>query len=90
MGIKLAIINCKNKTSRISVSFDALQYRRATKTFKITEQTEALDFANALENRYITVFDEELRGFAQETEHPILTSKNLCFVWGKGGKKEIG
>jgi hypothetical protein len=33
-----------------------------------------------LGDRYVTVFDEELRSFAQATSHPILTRKNLCFV----------
>jgi hypothetical protein len=79
MGIKLGIVNCKIGR-RFSVTYDSLQYKKKTKTFKITEQTETLDFANALADRYITVFDEELYDFAQETEHPILRSKNLCFV----------
>ena len=80
MGIKIATINCKNDTFRIYVSFDALQNKRRCKTFKITERTEALDFAHGLADRYVNAFDDELRSFAQETNHPILTSKNLCFV----------
>ena len=79
MGIKIHTCRWKNDTFRICVSFDALQNKRRCKTFKITEQTEALDFANGLADRYVNAFDDELRSFAQKTEHPILTSKNLCF-----------
>ena len=79
MGIKIHTCRWKDGTFRICVSFDVLQYRRKTKTFKLDQRLEALDFANSLETRYINAFDDELRSFAQKTEHPILTSKNLCF-----------
>ena len=78
MGIKLNIVNYK-VGRRICVTYDILQYKKRTTTFKLEQRVEALDFANALPDRYITGIDEELRGFAVDICHPIL-KKSLCFA----------
>ena len=78
MGIKIGIVKYKIG-QKICVTYDVLQYRRKAKTFKLDQRLEALDFANSLADRYITGIYVDLHDFAQKTEHPILTSKNLCF-----------
>jgi hypothetical protein len=79
MGLKIALISWKG-IKRICVTYDSLQYKVKTKTFKITDQVKALDFANGLNDRYITVFVDEIHDWAIDHNHPILRSKNMCFL----------
>ena len=79
MGVKLAVAKWK-KERRISVSWDTLQYKKKTRTFKMPDMTTALDFALSLDNRYIEGCCDELHDFAVKIDHDILTKKNWCFA----------
>ena len=71
-------ITVQNK--RICVSYPMIAYKRKNKTFKIDKKKEAFDFANSLSDLFIGSFDTDLYNFCLETNHPILRSKNLCFL----------
>ena len=79
MGIKIHSVNWKQER-RICISYDSLQYRRKTKTFKVVNMTEALDFALNLDNRYIDSCSDEIYNFAVKIDHDILTKKDWCFT----------
>ena len=78
MGIKIGIVKYKIG-QKICVTYDALQYRRKTKTFKLDQRLEALDFANSLADRYITGIYVDIHDFAKIQNHMIL-KKSFCFA----------
>ena len=74
MTIKIAIYH-----GRICVNYDSLQYKRRTKSFKLSNKLGALNFACELSDRYIGQFEESLWDWATKNDHKILKEKNLCF-----------
>lgn len=74
------MIKIVKQNKRICISYPLLAYKRKNKTFKMDDKKEALDFANNLSDRYIGSFDKELYNFALDINHPILRSKNFCFL----------
>jgi hypothetical protein len=79
MGLKLTYITNKN-IRRVSVGYDSLQYKIRSKTFKLTQLKEALDFALAQDSRYIDSCDPEILDYAHTISHAILVKKNWTFV----------
>ena len=74
------MIKIVKQNKRICVSYPLIAYKRKNKTFKIDKKKEAFDFVNSIDNPFIGSFDNALYEFCLETNHPILRSKNLCFL----------
>jgi hypothetical protein len=75
MTVKLQIYK-----SRICVQYDALQYKKRTKSFKDTDFKGALDFVNSLADKYIGHCDEPIYNWAVRNEHPVLSRWCMCFA----------
>ena len=75
MTLKIAIYH-----GAICVNYESLQYKRRTKSFKLSDKAAALDFACGLSDPYIGQFDADLWDWATINNHKILKEKNLCFA----------
>ena len=75
MGIKLQIYN-----KRICIQHDSILNGKKTKSFKMDQQQEALNYANTLDERYIEYIAKDILAYAKENSHPFMKYKEWCFV----------
>jgi hypothetical protein len=79
MTIKILVMTSK-EVPRIAISFDIMNSKRRTKTFKREDVKAALDYVcNEIDDKYVGTFDRNLRNWAIYNNHDIFRKKNLCF-----------